>query len=366
MRRRKASSNLSNSARKWQFLGRIRIPSTQAQLLMNAVHLLLQSQIFPMKEFEDWEQSVSKNWTDLRIFVQGAYAHCLVAVNLGSAAVQNGYVTQNKFHILGEDDNEFKDADSTGTTATHTAAAATMNSGITAPTVPADVVMAINTLSANQMTMFNQVAPLAQQMVAFSLGGSRPAWQTAAPFHVPFVPQKGRTFQVPPVHAVLVPMMPTFHGGGFTGGGFSPGGFLQGHGGRSTSRHCTGRGRGGWGRTPFADHMTGHGANVPFSGGSQFVPQQGGGQQQMNPPHSNITKKYNNWNACYSCGFDVEDGHFLSTCPTHWFPQQSIHPRKCAGVPQLQPPCLHKGDPQDTVADAGCKLLTGRGGENCI
>jgi hypothetical protein len=126
------------------------------------------------------------------------------------------------------------------------------------------------------------------------------------------------TFQVPPVHAVHVPMMPILNGGRFTGGGFSPSGFLQGRGGRSTSRRRTGRGRGGQGRTPFADHMTGCGANVPFGGGGQFVPQQGGGQQQMNPPHSNITKKYNNWNACYSCGFDIEDGHFLSTCPTHW------------------------------------------------
>jgi hypothetical protein len=37
----------------------------------------------------------------------------------------------------------------------------------------------------------------------------------------------------------------------------------------------------------------------------------------MSPPHTNIVKKYNNWNACYSCGFDVEDGHFLSTCLPH-------------------------------------------------
>jgi hypothetical protein len=123
---------------------------------------------------------------------------------------------------------------------------------------------------------------------------------------------------VPPVHAVHVLMMPTFHGGGFTGSGFSPGGFLQGRGGRSMSRRHTGRGRGGRSCTPFADHMMGRGANVPFSGGSQFVPQQGGGQQRMNPPHSNITKMYNSWNACYSCGFDIEDGHFLSTCPAHW------------------------------------------------
>ncbi len=159
-------------------------PYTQAQLVMNAVHLLLQSQIFPMKKFEDWERSVCKNWTNLKIFVQGAYAHHLKAVNPCSAAGQNGDVTQNNmFHILGEDDDKFVDANLTGTTATHTAAAATMNSGITAPTAPMDIVTAINTLLANQTTMFNQVAPLVQQMEAFSLGGSRPAQQKATPFH---------------------------------------------------------------------------------------------------------------------------------------------------------------------------------------
>jgi hypothetical protein len=135
-------------------------PHTQAQLVMNAVHLLLQSQIFLMKEFEDWERSVSKNWTDLKIFIQGAYVCHLVAVNLCSAVGQNRYVTQNNtFYVIGKDNDEFVDADLTGTTATHTPAAATMNSGITAPSVHAEVVTAINTLLTNQMTMFNQVCP---------------------------------------------------------------------------------------------------------------------------------------------------------------------------------------------------------------
>ncbi len=37
-----------------------------------------------------------------------------------------------------------------------------------------------------------------------------------------------------------------------------------------------------------------------------------------NPPHSNIVKKYANWNVCFSCGFDVEEGHTSQTCPGHW------------------------------------------------
>jgi hypothetical protein len=34
--------------------------------------------------------------------------------------------------------------------------------------------------------------------------------------------------------------------------------------------------------------------------------------------YSNIIKKYSNWNVCFSCGFDVEDGHTLKTCLTLW------------------------------------------------
>jgi len=35
------------------------------------------------------------------------------------------------------------------------------------------------------------------------------------------------------------------------------------------------------------------------------------------PPYSNTVKRYANWNACYSCGFDVADGHTSMSCPPH-------------------------------------------------
>jgi hypothetical protein len=31
-----------------------------------------------------------------------------------------------------------------------------------------------------------------------------------------------------------------------------------------------------------------------------------------------VVKKYENWNACYTCGFDIEDRHMSATCPGHW------------------------------------------------
>ncbi len=35
------------------------------------------------------------------------------------------------------------------------------------------------------------------------------------------------------------------------------------------------------------------------------------------PPYLNLMKLYANWNACYSCGFDVADGHTSQMCPQH-------------------------------------------------
>jgi hypothetical protein len=32
----------------------------------------------------------------------------------------------------------------------------------------------------------------------------------------------------------------------------------------------------------------------------------------------NVYKIHNNWNVCFLCGFDVEDGHTSKTCPAHW------------------------------------------------
>jgi hypothetical protein len=45
--------------------------------------------------------------------------------------------------------------------------------------------------------------------------------------------------------------------------------------------------------------------------------------QQM--PYSNITKRYPNWNACYTCGFDISNGHTSMTCPAHCKPTHDVN-----------------------------------------
>ena len=52
----------------------------------------------------------------------------------------------------------------------------------------------------------------------------------------------------------------------------------------------------------------------PAAGGGYFAAPP---QTQQPPPDSNLMKRFANWNVCYSCGFDVADGHNSQTCPQH-------------------------------------------------
>lgn len=96
-----------------------------------------------------------------------------------------------------------------------------------------------------------------------------------------------------------------------------------------------GVGRGCGPRTPFADFQSRNTQQIApaygggFGGGtaatSVLTAGTVGTQQVMRPP--NIVKLYNNWNMCYSCGFDVEDTHTLATCPQHW--RKAGHQTEC-------------------------------------
>ena len=117
------------------------------------------------------------------------------------------------------------------------------------------------------------------------------------------------------------------------GGQFAPNGFGRGS--------WQGRGRGrGCGRGPPPGFNTGgRGPPImsitagrtpgymgpPTIGGEYFAtPSQT--QHVQAPLYSNLTKKFAHWNACYSCGFDVPDGHTSQTCPHHLRkPDHDIH-----------------------------------------
>jgi hypothetical protein len=117
------------------------------------------------------------------------------------------------------------------------------------------------------------------------------------------------------------------------GGQFAPNGF--GRGGWQGQGCGCGRGHGpppgfitGGRGPPIMSIMAGRTPGYmgpPTIGGGYFStpPQM---QHVQAPPYSNLTKKFANWNACYSCGFDVPDRHTSQTCPHHLRkPDHDIH-----------------------------------------
>ncbi len=84
---------------------------------------------------------------------------------------------------------------------------------------------------------------------------------------------------------------------------------------------------------PFADAMRGAGAAptmtamIPYRGG---IAQPSPGMQQRckKLDFSNIYKIHNNWNACFSCGFNIENRHTSITCPFKWWNHQDLFTRR--------------------------------------
>ncbi len=120
---------------------------------------------------------------------------------------------------------------------------------------------------------------------------------------------------------------------------FAPNGFrCTNYGGRGGQRQGRGRGCGhgppafNTGRAPpityvMAGRVPGYMGPPPATGGGYYAPPPQALQveappypqalQVEAPLYSNLIKLYANWNAYYSCGFDVADGHTSQTCPQH-------------------------------------------------
>jgi hypothetical protein len=149
-----------------------------------------------------------------------------------------------------------------------------------------EVATALAQLSHNQNAMMTQMAALT----------IRPPQQPPQQITIPQFTQSGFT-----------------QGGGYRGHG---GGGYRGQTGRAYGGREYGRGRGGRrgrGRGSFAQATQNN--TIPQLGG-QITPLFGGGTGIQHAP--NPIKRFNNWNYCFTCGFDVEDGHTSATCPPDW------------------------------------------------
>jgi hypothetical protein len=251
------------------------------QLIINAVLLLRKANIFPVKEFDDWEILPVKNWAIMKNFFHEAFTRRLNAISMNPTSGQHGYTNPNPYSIF----NTTHDDEDTSTASTTHTAATTMippvGGTIGGSTMTPEVATALAQLSHNQNTMLTQMAAMTI-----------------------------RTQQQPP-QQITIPQFT--QGGGYRGHG---GGGYRGQTGRSYGGRDSGRGRGGRrgrGRGSFAQATQN---NIIPQAGGQITLLFGGGTSMQHAP--NPIKRYNNWNYCFSCGYDVEDGHTSATCPHDW------------------------------------------------
>ncbi len=279
-------------------------PYTDKQLITNTIRLLLTTGLY-VRVFKDWDQLLepNKTWIELHWMIQEAFQHWLNAT--APTASHQGYAPalpfqQNAFRALAGKD---LDDDSADTIAAQMAAL-TYQSQLTVTTA---------TNSSQRMDQYTQTPAhqqeqlqknqhqIMEQMAALSFNQSNAGQGIGCQRRSP-----------PPPGAPFVPIQ--FRGNNFGGQG---------------GQGC-GRGRGcGCGRGPpaftarrtpplmsiTAGRVPAFAGAHPAAGGGYYTPARQANTQMQ--PYSNLTKKHANWNACYSCGFNVAKGHTSQTCPHH-------------------------------------------------
>ena len=294
-------------------------PYTDYQIINNAIHLLLATGLY-VRAFKEWDclTPINQTWIELRRTIQEAFQHQLNAT--ATTAGGWGYAPafhQNAFAVLEEASD---DKESLTNTVAMQVVALAYQSQLTASTAAS--------------TMHHQEMQLAH------LAAAQDATH-AALHHI-----------IKGLNTVVFNVSNTGRGIGRFGGHGGGGRNRQGHG-RFQSR--------GWvpayasvgpvfpnGWTQFGGFPCMAARPVGMPGGFQgnatcgvppyrppaairmiggYGPTGGrfhgrypcapGIQAPVQQPFSNTIKRYANWNACYSCGFDVANGHTSMSCPPH-------------------------------------------------
>ena len=291
-------------------------PYTDKQLILTAVRHLLTTGLY-IRAFEDWDQlsAVDQTWVELRQIIQDAFERRLNAT--APTAGHQGYapalpyMRNNAFGAFGptaDTDNE----DSVDTIATQ------MQSQLTATTAANSSQrhkQGMQALAQQQQLLHANQHQILEQLAALSFNASD------AGQGIRHGGRGGGGRGTPPPTYVQAPTMPTTYQQGYGGCGRGRG---RGRSGRSTQHQYS---PGGFPHTQgLGDVFPPTYAMPPPAGGGgnmyNYAPQggipgnapQGGMQQQERPPYSNLVKRFANWNACYTCGFDVPDGHTSMTC----------------------------------------------------
>ena len=298
-----------------------RNPYTDRQLLQNAIRLLLTTGLY-VRAFEEWDrlQPAAQTWVALRTMIQEAFQRRLNAT--APTAGHHGYAPalpyQNAFGALAsDDDDDDEGAESVTESLSNHLAALTYQSQMTASTAASTTqrnAQQLANIEANQQATHSTLHQIIAQLNAVTFNAS-----DAGQGHQAFQAhgfQPGRSRGRTP------------RGGGGRGRGFGRGGPPQ-YVGSGFPSLPTPQGRGiipvaphGGGFPPGFGGQQGGPTRPPPFAPSTFAPQVGPTGGRFGPPvqhqpFSNINKRFANWNACYSCGFDVADGHTSMSCPAH-------------------------------------------------
>ena len=301
------------------------LPYTTEQVIANAVRVLMASKQFPTRDFETWDATTPKTYPALKTFFHEAYNRRLNAIDLQNTTGTLGYApAHNMYNVLdfGNDDDSTAAGSVTTTvpppgvgteavssigagrsTATHN-----MHPGLIAA-ITQSIAPAFNQVVQNQTALQMQIAAMS---VAPPLAQAHPVQQVAFPMQQPFHP--------------IAPQYQGYGRGTYQHGGRGAQSYQGGRGYQGGRQgRGGGRGRGRQRRPTFATmsshEATGfygpHGLFAPpnFGGGPGPFAQLTGAQMGTTP---SPVKRFANWNACFSCGFDIEDGHTSATCPLMW------------------------------------------------
>ena len=80
-------------------------------MLHQAVLLLRQSNMLPIKDFDDWEDVLVKTWLVMKTFFHKRYAERLTTLSMNATSEQQGYTNSNQYGMF----NIVQDADITST-----------------------------------------------------------------------------------------------------------------------------------------------------------------------------------------------------------------------------------------------------------
>ena len=289
------------------------IPHTSMQLLDKGLDNVKKTGLF-ITAVVEWNgfNDLNKSWNEFKAHFTEAYE---ARLDSGPTAATAGY--HGAANALANDDDD----DSLGSIAGSLAQMQMANNANAK--IIHDSISGISTgtteLRQALLATQQQVAALAR---AINTPGTIPAWSpppaapTAAYPAYPVQPPPPPPYYAayanaaaqgipPPAPPAYVAVPPGFGGG-------------RGRGGRGRGRRGRGRNGRGAGFQPHPPAYYQQAAGQPAAQSQGGIPPpagrgggRGGGRGTAPNPH----KRYNNWNACFSCGFDVPGWHNSQTCP---------------------------------------------------